>query len=194
MSGFGPVPARIARWRPEEAIGLEHLELAPAASGVRARGTIIGGRGGVPYGVSYDIACDEAWRTRSLHLRTASGRSIDIRSDGAGHWTDAAGLALPRLEGAIDVDLAGSAFTNTLPIRRLGLQAGERSPDLKMVYVPFDSFEPVIDLQIYTCLEPGARYLYQAADRSFEAELPVDGDGLVIDYPSLFRRLPDPSS
>lgn len=60
---------------------------------------------------------------------------------------------------------------------------------LKMLYVPFDSFEPTVDGQHYTCLEDGKLYRYQAEDRSFTADLPVDEDGLVIDYPTLFQRL-----
>ena len=58
-----------------------------------------------------------------------------------------------------------------------------------MVYVPFDSFEPVVDRQRYTCLTPARLYRYQAADRTFTADLPVDEDGLVLDYPTLFKRL-----
>ncbi len=54
---------------------------------------------------------------------------------------------------------------------------------------PFDSFEPTVDGQHYTCLKDGKLYRYEAEDRSFTADLPVDADGLVIDYPTLFQRL-----
>jgi hypothetical protein len=57
-----------------------------------------------------------------------------------------------------------------------------------MLYIPFDDFVPRLDRQIYTCLAPRL-FRYQAAERSFEAELPVDEDGLVVDYPSLFERI-----
>jgi len=40
--------------------------------------------------------------------------------------------------------------------------------------------------QRYTCLERG---LYRFEAGRFEAELPVDADGLVLDYPGLFRRI-----
>ena len=59
---------------------------------------------------------------------------------------------------------------------------------MTMLYVPFDSFAPVRDEQVYACLEPGRRFRYQAADRAFAAELTVDADGLVEDYPGLFSR------
>ena len=101
-----------------------------------------------------------------------------------------AGDALPEFDGCIDIDLAGTPFTNTLPIRRLGLTPESGTVPLDMLYVPFDSFRPLRDQQRYTCIEEGRRYRYEAADRTFTAELPVDEDGLVTDYPTLFRRLP----
>ena len=61
-----------------------------------------------------------------------------------------------------------------------------------MLYVPFDTFEPLRDSQHYTCLSEGMTndrlYRYEAADRSFSADLPLDEDGLVLDYPTLFIR------
>jgi len=58
-----------------------------------------------------------------------------------------------------------------------------------MVYIPFDTLEPFVDGQLYTCLVPASHYLYEAEDGAFSAELPVDEDGLVTDYPTLFKRL-----
>jgi hypothetical protein len=48
-------------------------------------------------------------------------RKLELISDGRGKWTDASGNPLPALDGAIDMDLSVSPFTNTLPIRRLRL-------------------------------------------------------------------------
>jgi hypothetical protein len=58
-----------------------------------------------------------------------------------------------------------------------------------MAYIPFDTFRPTIDEQRYRCLDPGRLYRYEAVDRSFAADLSVDEDGLVTDYPGLFTRL-----
>jgi hypothetical protein len=58
-----------------------------------------------------------------------------------------------------------------------------------MLYIPFDTFEPLVDEQRYTCLEQRRIYRYEAVDRSFAADLPVDEDGLVLDYPTLFTRV-----
>jgi hypothetical protein len=45
--------------------------------------------------------------------------------------------------------------------------------------------------QAYTCIEPDRLYRYEGITTQYTADLPVDGDGLVIDYPGLFRRLVD---
>ncbi|MFP4903215.1 putative glycolipid-binding domain-containing protein, partial [Paraburkholderia sp. BR14261] len=40
--------------------------------------------------------------------------------------------------------------------------------------------------------ERDREYRYEGIIRDFTANLRVDEDGLVIDYPTLFRRLPPP--
>ncbi|OCP22134.1 MULTISPECIES: putative glycolipid-binding domain-containing protein [unclassified Ensifer] len=190
---FRALSQTTVRWRPLEGEGLEHLTLTQidTADGavIRAVSVLIGERGGAPYGVRYRIDCDAAWRVRDFSIATTDGKRLHLRSDGHGHWRTEAGIPLPLFDGCIDIDLAGTPFTNTLPIRRLGLDRKAGKARLKMLYVPFDTLEPVVDGQHYTCLDDGRLYRYEAEDRSFAADLPVDADGLVIDYPTLFLRL-----
>jgi hypothetical protein len=190
-SPFRALAAVAARWRPAEGDGLEHLDLRPADGMVVAGGVIIGARGGLPYGVRYRIVCDAGWATRAVDIEATDGRGLHLAADGAGRWSDGDGRRLVAFDGCIDVDLAGSPFTNTLPIRRLDLTPEHGAVELRMLYVPFRSFAPAVDEQRYRCLAPG-RYRYEAVDRSFAADLTVDADGLVIDYPGLFRRVPSP--
>ena len=186
---FRPLRPRTVRWQPVTAAGLEHLDLAPDDGAIRAEGVVIGDRGGRPYGVRYRLACDPGWIVRSLDISATDGRRLVLHADGAGNWTDGAGRALTDLAGAIDVDLAGSPFTNTLPIRRVAQLDTGAAVEFRMAYVPFDSFRPTIDEQRYRCLDPGRLYRYEAVDRSFAADLAVDEDGLVTDYPGLFTRI-----
>ena len=44
--------------------------------------------------------------------------------------------------------------------------------------------------QRYTCIEEGRRYLYEGLFRNFTAELEIDTDWFVLDYPDTFRRVP----
>jgi hypothetical protein len=186
---FRTLETRTVRWRPVQGGGLEHLTVRSASGSIVARSTLIGARGGTPYGVSYTIVCGTDCRVRTLELATTDDRRLQLSSDGSGHWSDHGGRSLPQFDGCIDVDLAGTPFTNTLPIRRLDLDTEREVVTLSMVYVPFDTFSPVTDGQSYRCLQPGRLYRYQALDRSFAADLSVDGDGLVIDYPTLFERV-----
>jgi len=190
---FRPLPSRTVRWRPIEGEGLEHLTIAPLDNGsgaaIRASSTVIGARGGRPYGVSYRIDCAADWRVLSFDIRITDTRRLAMASDGMGHWRDEDGTARPEFDGCIDIDLAGTPFTNTLPIRRLGLTPASGTAALSMLYIPFDSFTPRRDGQRYTCLEEARLYRYEASDRSVTIELPVDEDGLVVDYPTLFQRV-----
>ena len=58
-----------------------------------------------------------------------------------------------------------------------------------MLYVPFDTLAPRRDRQRYTCLEPGRRFRYEGLRTGFTAEIGIDDDGLVVDYPGLFRLI-----
>ena len=186
---FRPPHAVTARWRPCEGVGLEHLDLRPAGDMISVRSIVVGERGGRPFGVTYGLSLRADWTVMRLDLVATDGRGLSLRSDGGGRWTDGDGEAIPVLDGCIDIDLAGSPFTNTLPIRRdVRLRTGN-AIRCRMAYVPFDTFAPLVDDQIYTALDAGRRYRYEAADGTFTAEIAVDEDGLVTDYPGLFTRV-----
>jgi hypothetical protein len=101
------------------------------------------------------------------------------------------GTHLPALDGCIDIDIWPTPFTNTFPIHRASLAVGARA-EFTMVYVDAGSGAGIAYRamrQGYTRLAP-ALYRYENLDGSgFAAELPVDADGIVIDYQGLFRRL-----
>jgi hypothetical protein len=185
---FAALVPRAVRWSPVQGVGLEHLTLRPDSGGIVAESVVIGERGGKPYGLTYRIDCSAAWCVRAFRIMTTDGRGLSLLSDGAGHWRSIGGRPRPEFDGCVDIDLAGTPFTNTLPIRRLGLAPEAGTVELEMLYVPFDDFLPLRDAQRYTCLEAGRLYRYEAADRSFTADLPVDEHGLVGDYPTLFNR------
>ena len=188
MPLFRPLAPLAARWDAADGTGLEHLNLRPDGDRIVADSVVIGGRGGVPYGVRYRIVCRSDWTVVSLDIEGTDGRNLHVVSDGNAHWSDADGKHLTALDGCIDVDLAGSPFTNTLPLRRVGLSPEMGPVEFRMLYVPFATFVPTVDEQRYRCVKPGL-YRYEAVDRSFAADLTVDEDGLVIDYPQLFRRV-----
>jgi hypothetical protein len=179
----------VARWRDWSGEGLEHLVLREGPDGIRADSVVVGAEDGELFGARYRILCDIGWRARRLEVSlVGDDRRLDLSSDGGGHWTDPSGAPRPDLAGAIDVDLTSTPFTNTLPIRRLGLRSGQ-SETIRVVYVRLPDLSVTTNRQRYTCLEPGPRYRYESVDSDFAREIEVDNDRLVVTYPGLFRRV-----
>lgn len=169
-------------------MGLEHLLLGrhEADSVVLA---IDDERG--PFRLTYRLTWDKSWELREAELVLAterSTRSLKLLTDGRGHWQDGDGKSLQALNGCIDIDIWPTPFTNTFPLVREPMAVGERreflmawvfAPDLKVHRQP----------QAYTRLEDRL-YLFENLDGSgFQAKLPVDEDGIVLDYPDLFQRV-----
>ena len=80
---------------------------------------------------------------------------------------------------------------NTLPIRRLALHPGE-SQEISVVYISFPDLQLKAVRQRYTCLKNlpnGQLYRYEGLLSGFTAEIEVDKDGLVMDYPGVFRKV-----
>lgn len=191
--------ARDIYWRPAGEVGLEQLHLRPESEGgARALGFILRKLGERHVRCRYELVVDAAWRTRRLSIAVtgpdeSDARRLLLEGDGAGNWRSGE-AARPELAGCLDVDLQASPFTNTLPIRRLGLEAGAAAP-VRAVYVAFPGLDVQAAEQRYTCLAPlganGGRYRYDDAGpfSGFTAELAVDADGLVLDYPELFERV-----
>jgi hypothetical protein len=166
----------------------ESLQLAERSAESQLRA--IDEAGGPSYQLDYQLDWDEQWRLREARFKVESARStqeLHLLTDGEGHWRNAEG-ALPELEGCLDIDIWPSPFTNTFPIRRLGLADGERR-ELAVVYLEAPKLKPVRMRQGYTRVD-AHHYLYENLEGTdFQALLTVDDAGLVIDYPTLFRRV-----
>ncbi|MBB4864851.1 hypothetical protein HNP46_003723 [Pseudomonas nitritireducens] len=147
--------------------------------------------GGPSYQLDYQLEWDAQWRLRKAHFTVESARGLhqlQLLSDGEGRWRTAEGENLTELDGCLDIDLWPSPFTNTFPIRRLGLADGERH-ELTVVYLEAPQLKPVRMRQGYTRID-AHHYLYENLEGTdFKARLTVDDQGLVVDYPTLFRRV-----
>jgi hypothetical protein len=183
---------REVMWAPWEGPGLEHLRLVTSGSGIVANGLVIGLEAGRPFRIGYEVRCDERWRVREVRVATPDSERpvLKLLTDGEGRWKRGGGEPVPELDGCIDVDISATPFTNTLPIRRLGLKPGE-SEELAVTYIRVPELLVGPERQRYGYLEAqadGGLYRFEALPSGFTAELPVDAEGLVIDYPGLFRR------
>lgn len=188
-----PEPSRTICWMPRWnkdriGVGLEHLLLAEgtADSVVLAFDEDHG-----PFRLSYRLRWDAAWRLRAAELvveMEQPSRSLSFQTDGQGHWQDGDGRAIDELEGCLDIDIWPTPFTNSFPIRREPIAIGERHEFLvAWVFAPDLTVHP--QQQSYTRIAERL-YLFENLDGSgFTAELPVDADGIVVDYPDLFDRV-----
>jgi hypothetical protein len=180
-------------WTPWSEPGLEHMRLLQQEGTILADSIIVGVNNRMPFRLHYEMICDSDWNVKELGLTLLSGnrKSIKILTDGQGHWSTGTGDPIPSLDGCKDVDISATPFTNTLPIRRLKLRPGQ-AVELLVAYVLIPEMELFPDRQRYTCLElnnSGGLYKYESLESDFSAELSVDRDGLVIDYPGLFKSI-----
>jgi uncharacterized protein len=189
---FLPPPAT-ACWQHRGArSGFEVAYFRDVADGWAVQGTTAAVEEARTWVVTYSIRLDATWVTRSARImgRTVSGsRETFLQSDGAGRWL-INGSAAPHLDGCLDVDLESSAMTNTLPVHRLGLPAGEQA-DAPAAYVR--ALDLSVDRleQTYRRIADKAdrqRYEYAAPAFGFTSRLVYDESGLVLDYPGIARR------
>ena len=182
-------------WAAWDGRGFEHLALSTEPGGVRADSVIIAvDDDGRPYRARYVVECDAGWVLRRARIEVLEepARVIEVRADGRGGWTDAVtGASLP-LDGCVDIDIYPSPFTNTLPIRRLADTGVGRPVVIEVAWVLLPALTIKAARQEYTLLErgeTGARWRFRALESGFTAELAVDGQGVVRDYPEIARRI-----
>lgn len=184
-----PLIFRTIRWAAWEGceMGMEHVDIRPADGGLTLSGVVIGQDEGAKFGLHYRLKVDSTWRTRAVHLQTTSGHVLDLESNGQGSWVEN-GTPRPDLQGCIDVDIQATPLTNTLPIRRLEWLPGQEV-EIRLCYIALPDLKASPKDQRYTALTPGSLYRFESLESGFTADLLVDEDGFVRDYPGLFRRL-----
>jgi hypothetical protein len=180
-------------WRSLPEPGLEHLHLSASENGIAADGLIITSQDDRPIRLQYQIEMQKDWRVSLVTVQawTPDLRTLILKSDGKGNWSDPNGLIISNLKGCVDVDITITPFTNTLPIRRLQLQAGQ-SEEIQVAYITAPELEISNTRQRYTFLDQtakGAMYRFEGLDTGFQADLTIDEMGLVIDYPNLWTRV-----
>ena len=178
-------------WSADDGIGSEYLILTSDEAGIAIDSVIFATRDAEPSRVHYVLHCDPDWRIRDVMVSVVRAGSdpdvLRLTSDGHGHWTDGEGAALPAFDGCIDIDISATPFTNTLPIRRLELEPGQVEP-IRVLYIRVPTLEIEPWDQRYTGLAAD-RVRYESIGSDFMRELEIDVDGLVVNYPGLFRRV-----
>jgi hypothetical protein len=185
-------------WRAIRWPGLEHVIVSADATAWHAHGRVIMAEERLA-SVEYEVRCDAGFRVAALTIsvsESAGGARLVLAADGDGHWL-ANDHARPDLDGCIDLDINCTPLTNTLPIRRLDWSAGQ-GHELDVVYISVPDLSVRRVRQRYTLLAPDAgqeagQRVFRYESGSFSADLPVDGHGLVLDYPGIWERIGAPA-
>ena len=188
----GGAGARLVRellWRRLDVPGIEYFRLWDGPHGPRLAGTVIFAHDASPVRLKYGIACAPDWTTRGVHVVLTQGavtRHLKLVADERQRWWRGA-EEIAAVAGCLDVDLSFTPATNLLPLRRLGLAAGEsRNVTAAWVRFPGLDIEPLA--QRYSRLDE-RRLRYESRDGSFTADLDLDDLGLVVRYPPLWEQV-----
>jgi hypothetical protein len=189
---------RVVVWRLLDKADLQQCRLSRIDTGWRLAGTVVTVADDEPAVVHYQVDTDLAWATRRVLVNAAIGLQapvqIGLMVDAAGQWhavrqpePATPWVDLSTLTGLIDVDLAFTPATNTLPVRRLQPAVGEtiavtaawlRFPELIVEPLPQTYRRDELNL-----------YYYESNGGAFTAEITFDDVGLVFDYQGLWERV-----
>ncbi|HWR49401.1 MAG TPA: putative glycolipid-binding domain-containing protein [Pseudonocardiaceae bacterium] len=191
-----PHGTKMLAWAGVDCLRLEAARVVLGERGLRAIGSLVNAQqeGGEAYSASYSLATDETGVVQRLTVRTARAmgeQHVNLTRSEEGVWLvdHGQGAARTQFGGALDVDLAFSPLFNALPIRRLGLHRGAAVHDLPVVFVALPSLEVCRVSQTYRTVSLDEPAAVSISSDSWEVELAVDADGLVLEYPGLARRV-----
>jgi hypothetical protein len=197
--------SRAVAWVKDDPFGVEFAEIAITEENLTASGVAVG-TAPLPYRLDYELETRAGFVTARLRGTTRGEgwhRELDLRRDEDGVWSIAvneegavdlppAGGDVARLADALDCDLGLSPVTNMMPILRHGLLGGGGPIEFTMAWVAVPALTVQPDGQRYRHLRPAADHhvvRFEATDGSFTADISVDTDAVVVDYPGIARRL-----
>lgn len=191
--------ARDVVWKLIEGAGLEHCRLEESKDGASLTGVVVTVAEGIPTTIDYSVRLDRHWHTREATVQVVSpvhpgGRSLHLLSNGDGLWwrvldgpEGPVQQSIASVHGCIDIDLAFTPATNTLPIRRFNLNVGTKTR-VKAAWVQFPSLDIAVLSQQYAHFRRNT-YRYESFNHGFHATVTCDDLGLVVGYQDLWERV-----
>ena len=180
---------KTVRWQRLDILGSERLELSETDQGRLLTGQVTLGKNDDEANIEYSVAADKSWITREVTVycrQRNTSRTLHVLADGRGTWHQE-GREITVVRGCLDVDLAFTPSTNTLPIRRLKLDIG-KSARIVAAWLRYPELEWQILEQEYERLSEDF-YEYRSRRGAFVAKLKVDEMGLVREYPGIWKSV-----
>jgi uncharacterized protein len=193
-------PPVMLTWQRLESPSLESVRLLFSGSRLRAYGRIVAAAnqatGTQAFNASFAASVERAEEAGKLLFRTTTAdeeRQMSLNRTEDGLWLIDHGDGTQQrsaFDGAIDVDVSGAVTFNALPIRRLGLHREAGEHELPVLTVSLPDLSVMVVRQTYRTVsidKGGAVINY--SDPDFDADLTIDRDGMLIDFPGRARRL-----
>ena len=196
---------RTVVWVKDDPFGVEFAEIGIGEELLTAKGVAVG-TAPVPYRLVYELETDAGFVTTRLRV-TSRGegwrRRLDLGRGDDGAWSidsdEEGDVDLPpaggdpaQLAAAMDCDLGLSPVTNMMPILRHRLLDSGGPIELTMAWIAVPGLAVQADGQRYSHLRSSADHhvvRFEAIDGSFAADITLDADAVVLDYPGIARRL-----
>jgi hypothetical protein len=174
-----PADGFTARWRASDDTSDESFTLAWDNEAWTANGVVTG------HEVQYVIRLSPLWQVRQFLLfRDLEEPDLWLGTDGHGRWGEVNGAHRVDLDGGIDVSLAITPFTHTIPIRRLALAVGQDAPTV-LLEIDVETLGVVPVAASYRRL---GEHRYEVVRADGTVELDVDEYGVPLDLAPGFRR------
>jgi hypothetical protein len=184
-------------WQGVASPRLESVRLVVSDGRLRAAGRVVAAASptAVAYSASFEFSVARSGDVGKGLLRTITAeeeRQISVGRTEDGVWLidHGQGAARNEYDHAADVDVAGLVTFTALPIRRLGLHREPATHELPVLYVSMPDLNVRLVHQTYRTVstsDDGAVINYSVPD--FTADVTVDNDGMVIDYPGIATRV-----
>lgn len=142
----------------------------------------------IPFAMEYDMALTADWGIKEVSIKSLlDARVIKLLQRGK-QWYDANGEHMAEFDGMEMVDISISPFTNTLPIKQLHFE-GQEPQKVDMIYFDENNFSLQRVQQIYSQIDERTYRYHDIELPDFVSDIVVDDDGMIIDFPELFRRV-----
>jgi uncharacterized protein len=187
-------------WQREVTPSLESVRLLFSEGRLRASGRIVSAanpsHGIEAFNASFNASVERSDEAGRLLFRTTTAdeeRQITLSRTEDGIWLIDHGNGSTQrdaFDGAIDVDIAGAVTFNALPVRRLRLHREPASHDLPVLCVSLPDLSVRVARNTYRTVsidDGGAVINY--SEPGYTADITVDQDGMVIDFPGRARRI-----
>ena len=196
-------------WLRYEEQGAEYAELSLGEKRLSARSVAIGAKP-VPYLAELKLETVDDFITSKLAITTHGlswKRSIELRRSEDGVWTaevaldgevdlEEPGGDMSQFEGALDPDVELCPILNSPPTLRHRVLEGGTAPEMVMVWVALPSLALNRSVQRYSHLGKDAvgnhivRFENPDPDGGgFVQDITFDADGIVLDYPTIAKRI-----